>query len=269
MISQREVSQIAFQQHKLDKVIEKDYVISWILLGLASSKLKKSLAFKGGTALKKIYFPNYRYSEDIDFTLLEDLEEKTLIEEFKAVLNELERTQAFLFSLRKERIEKHINSFIFYVDYVGPLQATLGSRKMKVDFTLAEELVFSVEERMIKAPYSDCQGIKKRLKTYALEEVLIEKLCALISRTEPRDLYDAYHLFNIGSLNYGEIAEGFRVKAESKKIDPARLSKILRQKEAKIAKLWEIRLAQQVDNLPHLDALIRKMKKYFRQYGLV
>jgi hypothetical protein len=43
MISQREISQIAFREHKLDKVIEKDYVINWLLLGLASSNLKKFL----------------------------------------------------------------------------------------------------------------------------------------------------------------------------------------------------------------------------------
>ncbi|KPL05566.1 MAG: hypothetical protein AMJ73_00070 [candidate division Zixibacteria bacterium SM1_73] len=268
MISQREVSQIAFRQHKLDRVIEKDYVISWIILGLANSSLKKSLAFKGGTALKKVYFPNYRYSEDIDFTLLEYMEEKALIEEFKAVLRKLEKSQAFLFNLREERIEKHINSLIFFVEFVGPLQATLGGRSIKVDFTLIEKLVFPIEERMIKAPYSDCKNLKRKLKTYSLEEVLIEKLCALISRTEPRDLYDVHHLFNLESLDHNEVAEGFRAKAESKKIDPRRLSHILKRKEATIAKLWEIRLAQQVDELPHLDAVTRKINKCLRQHGM-
>jgi len=268
MISQREVSQIAFRQHKLDKVIEKDYVISWILLGLARSKLKEYLVFKGGTALKKVYFPNYRYSQDLDFTLLRDLEEKILIDSLRAVLRELEKSQALLFNLKEERIERHIDSLTFYVDFVGPLQASLGSRNIKVDFTLIEKLVFSTEERVIKAPYSDCKGLKRKLKTYSLEEVLTEKLCALIGRTEPRDLYDAHYLFNLGNLNYQEVAEGFRSKAESKKIDPRRLSSILRQKEATIATLWEIRLAQQVDELPHLEAVIRKTNKYFRQYGI-
>jgi len=268
MISQREVSQIAFQQNKLDKVIEKDYIISWMLLGLSSSKLKESLAFKGGTALKKVYFPNYRYSEDIDFTLLEDLEEKALIDGFRAVLRELEKSQALLFHLKEERIERHIDSLTFYVDFVGPLQARLGSRNIKVDFTLIEKLVFSAEEEVIKAPYSDCKGLKRKLKTYSLEEVLTEKLCALIGRTEPRDLYDAHYLFNLEYLNYQEVAEGFKAKAANKKIDPKRLSSILRQKEATIANLWEIRLAQQVDELPHLEAVIRKINKYFRQYGM-
>jgi predicted nucleotidyltransferase component of viral defense system len=120
MISQREISKIAFRQHKLDKIIEKDYVISWILLGLAGSRLKESFAFKGGTALKKVYFPDYRYSEDLDFTLLGDLEEKVLIDGFRALLRELEKSQDLLFELKEERIERHINTLTFYVDFVGP-----------------------------------------------------------------------------------------------------------------------------------------------------
>jgi len=102
-----------------------------------------------------------------------------------------------------------------------------------------------------------------------LEEVLTEKLCALIGRTEPRDLYDTHSLFNLGNLKYHEVAEGFRVKAETKKIDSRRLSSIFRQKEATIAKLWEIRLAHQVDELPDLEEVIRKTNKYFRLYGMV
>lgn len=54
-----------------DQQIEKDYILSWILQGIAHHKqLSRSLAFKGGTVLKKVYFAKYRFSEDHDFTLL-------------------------------------------------------------------------------------------------------------------------------------------------------------------------------------------------------
>ncbi len=53
-------------------VIEQDYVLSWILYGISAiDDLRETLAFKGGTALKKIYFGNYRFSQDLDFTALE------------------------------------------------------------------------------------------------------------------------------------------------------------------------------------------------------
>ena len=51
-------------------VIEQDYVLSWVLYGISRvEKLKSTLVFKGGTALKKCYFGNYRFSQDLDFSV--------------------------------------------------------------------------------------------------------------------------------------------------------------------------------------------------------
>ena len=56
-----------------DQQIEKDYILSWILQGVAGHEnLAKALVFKGGTVLKKAYFKDYRFSEDLDFSLLND-----------------------------------------------------------------------------------------------------------------------------------------------------------------------------------------------------
>jgi len=53
-------------------VLERDYLISWILAGISSREaLRKALVFKGGTALKKCYFGEYRFSEDLDFSALD------------------------------------------------------------------------------------------------------------------------------------------------------------------------------------------------------
>ena len=67
------------------KSIEKDYVLSWILIGIAKSKMYDTLSFKGGTALKKFYFPDYRFSEDLDFTLLKNI----AMEDFEKMLQDV------------------------------------------------------------------------------------------------------------------------------------------------------------------------------------
>ena len=54
-----------------EDVFERDYCLAWFLAVLSQSELKTVLGFKGGTALKRCYFPDYRFSEDLDFTLLE------------------------------------------------------------------------------------------------------------------------------------------------------------------------------------------------------
>lgn len=64
------------------EVIERDYILSWILACIgANKKLHSRLIFKGRTALKKCYFGDYRFSEDLDFTAKENLPEKTDLRE--------------------------------------------------------------------------------------------------------------------------------------------------------------------------------------------
>lgn len=56
-----------------EDVLERDYCLAWFLCGLSESDLRPALAFKGGTALKRCYFSDYRFSEDLDFTLRQPL----------------------------------------------------------------------------------------------------------------------------------------------------------------------------------------------------
>lgn len=54
------------------EVLERDYLLSWILAGIGQvESIRGTLAFKGGTALKKCYFGDYRFSEDLDFSGME------------------------------------------------------------------------------------------------------------------------------------------------------------------------------------------------------
>ena len=51
---------------------------------------KSELIFKGGTCLKKMHFEDYRYSEDIDFTLKDDsVSDKEILENFRIVFEQV------------------------------------------------------------------------------------------------------------------------------------------------------------------------------------
>src|SRR5207302_9560040 len=70
MIDRREILEAASSFSLLPNVVEKDYVLGWILAGInANEELAEGWVFKGGTCLKKCYFETYRFSEDLDFTL--------------------------------------------------------------------------------------------------------------------------------------------------------------------------------------------------------
>ena len=70
MIDRREILSLAEQTSLNPHVIEKDYVLGWLLAGIfAHEELAENWVFKGGTCLKKCFFETYRFSEDLDFTL--------------------------------------------------------------------------------------------------------------------------------------------------------------------------------------------------------
>lgn len=69
VIEKQEISELA-RELSLDlHVVEKDYVLGWLLAGIAANpELSENWVFKGGTCLKKCYFETYRFSEDLDGT---------------------------------------------------------------------------------------------------------------------------------------------------------------------------------------------------------
>jgi len=267
MITQREISQVAFQLGMSDKVIEKDYVLTWMLLALADSELADIVVFKGGTALKKIYFPDYRYSEDLDFTVVRETSPEALLDLLQKTLDNLAKDQAFQFAIPPERIERRTDSLTAYVNFVGPLQARLDGRDIKVDFTLSEKLVFPIKAMAVHSGYSDM--INRTIAAYSLEEILIEKLCAIIGRTEPRDIYDAHFLCGMKDIDFYRIADAFRGKAEFKGVDPSRLNNVLERKKLTLARMWDTRLRHQIKDLPHIEEVLRELKRSFKnQLGL-
>src|SRR6185312_15890984 len=88
MIDKREILETASSFSLLPNVVEKDFVLGWILAGInAHEDIAESWVFKGGTCLKKCYFETYRFSEDLDFTLRD---ESHIDEEFlNSVLKEV------------------------------------------------------------------------------------------------------------------------------------------------------------------------------------
>ena len=72
MIPQRELATLRAEWSLDQGVIEKDYVLGWLLSGIsANPELARTWVFKGGTCLRKCYYETYRFSEDLDFTIID------------------------------------------------------------------------------------------------------------------------------------------------------------------------------------------------------
>src|SRR5437764_10550228 len=73
MITKQDIMDFAREFSLEAKTVEKDYVLGWLLAGIATrQELMDKWIFKGGTCLKKCYFETYRFSEDLDFTLRDE-----------------------------------------------------------------------------------------------------------------------------------------------------------------------------------------------------
>lgn len=69
MITDAEIRRRARSARVEPRIVELDYARGWTLRGIAKHwYLARRLVFKGGTCLRKCYFPAYRFSEDLDFT---------------------------------------------------------------------------------------------------------------------------------------------------------------------------------------------------------
>ena len=75
----------------VEAVLERDYCLAWFLVGLSRSALREKLLFKGGTALKRCYFGDYRFSEDLDFTLAEPMELDDILPGLEGIYGDVER----------------------------------------------------------------------------------------------------------------------------------------------------------------------------------
>lgn len=72
MIPRRELDELSGEWSLEIGVIEKDYVLGWLLAGIAQHpELKTTWIFKGGTCLRKCYYETFRFSEDLDFTVID------------------------------------------------------------------------------------------------------------------------------------------------------------------------------------------------------
>ena len=271
MIKPQEISKIASREGVRPQQIEKDYIISWVLWGLYNHGiLKDAIIFKGGTCIKKIFIEDYRYSEDIDFTLDPSLEETLSDEEiykaFYEIFGSIKEAANIDLSIPEDSKEVHESGSIkFFIEYSGPLG---GNRdRIKTDIGKGEKLEFEVLKKPMLNDYSDLEEeAEVTITCYSLGEIVIEKMAALMGRTLPRDLYDFEYLTNTEGIELQEVFIEFQLKAEHKGQDPKEFVQKVTAKEKIFEKAWTENLSHQIKGLRKFKDVWRDFNKQLRTY---
>lgn len=284
MILQKEIITIAEQKGVLKSTIDKDWVLGHFLAAIYSEqKLRELLIFKGGTCLKKCWFPDYRFSEDLDFTC------RTT--EFELIQSHLEficfhvKENADILSqvvsLKPLKFKDKLTGYEAIIKFWGsdhpkneaPPQPARWQTKIKIEITLYEKLVFPQTEKKLFHAYSDQVAINPNaIPCYVIEEMLSEKLRSLIQRsyTAPRDYYDIWYLSNnVKDLNWPKIVDAFHEKMKFKGHEFTGIDQFINEENDKNLKsAWKNSLGHQIasDQLPDYDALRENLMKLFTKY---
>jgi uncharacterized protein len=265
-------------------VVEKDYALSYILAGISrQDMLKDRLVFKGGTALRKVFFGDYRFSEDLDYSAIEAPKGKTLRASMESAGQEakrlfLEQGPFEVIVRRYEERDPHPHgqeAFIFHVQF--PWHPSPLCR-IKVEISHDEPVILSPDVRPLIHGYQE--RLTADIRCYALTEIVAEKLRTLLqthrklmdrgwTRPRARDYYDLWRLF----------------AAYGRTFDRAELRSVLRQKcrrrdvayhgipdfftpellaEAKTH--WESTLGMFVGDLPPFQKVIADLEKTLPKY---
>jgi len=271
MIERREILDMATRMSLTPHVVEKDYVLGWMLAGIsAHDALRESWIFKGGTCLKKCFFETYRFSEDLDFTLTDgvQIDEGFLKQTFKEIGDWIYERTGIEFPAEKQDFDIYQNprgtiSCQGKISYRGPV-ATRDLPRIKLDLTADERIVLAPKRVSVFHPYSDAPAEGIDVLAYAYEELFGEKVRALAERTRPRDLYDVVNLFRNGEAlpSPSVLLDVLRQKCEFKGINVPVLGD-LEPHRGELQNLWQNMLAHQLPTLPPYESFWDELPAFF------
>ncbi|MGB7730879.1 MAG: nucleotidyl transferase AbiEii/AbiGii toxin family protein [Candidatus Acidiferrum sp.] len=240
--------------------------MAWFLATLSQSPLRAILVFKGGTALKRCYFVDYRFSEDLDFTLLRPTPLDEILQHLETLYAAIHQVSGIRFAFDRLDRHAHVNSHTFYLNYSGPLPA---ANSVKVDITIEETITQPSADRQVLRSYPEFADVPegRQITAYSLEEIAIEKTVALAdqARTEPRDLYDLWYLTSEGVVELVNLLNGIQQKLDFRGKAFAGIQSAVAAKESRLRALWTTRLAQQMPRLPEFDEVFRSVRRSLRR----
>ena len=274
MINKNEILALSRALSLSPDTVEKDYVLNWILWGISQDKdISQNWLFKGGTSLKKCFFETFRFSEDLDFTVIqpEHLSEPFLLNKFKNISEIIYEKTGIAFlkeEFRFKILPKSNNKLSAQgrIHYNGPLQRKRGFAAIKLDLTADEIIVLNKQKQEVYHPYSDKPDYGIFANCYTFEEVIAEKIRALSQRASPRDLYDIIHFFrNRETIDNPQLVYNVLVKKCGYKKISVPTFELMKQHE-KIEEMksqWHNMLAHQLPFLPSLKSFWDDLKPFF------
>lgn len=261
MIPLTELKRIAAKQKVALGIVEKDYALTWILYGLSKTEFKKYFIFKGGTALRKIYFPDWRYSEDLDFTISKKFNDNELREVIGKINEVLSESVGITLNIKS--IHSNPEYAQIKIQFLGPLN---NKNTIKLDLSFNEPIILNPQSKEIRSEYSDKEN--HDILIYPIEEILAEKIRSILQRAKTRDYYDVWKIlkFHHDRINMDLLHDVLWKKCNAKNIDFNKDHLFSPERIHSAQEYWEKSLAHQINNLPNFKKVISECKSLISKY---
>jgi predicted nucleotidyltransferase component of viral defense system len=262
MLSRAELQRLANREKIALGVLEKDYVLTEVLKALSRLQvLRESFVFKGGTALRKVYFPRWRYSEDLDFTVKFDIPKGELGQNLDSLYQQVE--QATQIRLTTRMLHKTNGYARIRTQFLGPLA---HPAMIYMDLSFDEPLCLEPQFRkVLTAPFPDEE---RTVQVYPLEELMAEKMRSLVERGKSRDYYDVWRLLKEqrSRMNLELLGTVLEKKLRHKGLRLRTTADFLPENPDGIKSYWEKDLSQQVAALLPLEDVLNELKRMLDSY---
>lgn len=173
---------------------EKDYLQELVLFSLYS-QISNELIFKGGTCLYKLRKLN-RFSEDLDFTLTKKINIEKVTKRIIADLSLVD------IKSKIKEIDKHRNEINIRLIVNGPLYK--GSKEtqcfLPLNISLREKILLQPKKEVFTSLYKEIRDFE--IFFMQEQEILAEKIRAILTREKPRDVYDLWFLLINKKINF-------------------------------------------------------------------
>ena len=263
MITLAEINRAAGKCKVPAETVEKDYVICWILKCLSASRLREDFIFYGGTAIKRMYFEDHRYSEDIDLISRKTFGQDFLVSETARSLKKAGEAANLIMTINPERILSKGTRTQIFIEYSGYDEIIGAPKEVRLDLAMDMELYGDTEEGKLFSSYSDLKDSGGTFPVMTLNTILAGKLGLLIetTRNEPRDVFDVWFLLN--RLDQFDFDLRLMRKAFKQKygFEPSLAVLNPHLSERAYKGRWEMRLAKQIADLPPVGQVIDDVRK--------
>ena len=279
----RAIRLVKFDRNDLDKyadrigagrsAVEKDFLISSFFLLLAYdeqfAQFRDRIVFRGGTCIKKAYYPGEtRFSEDLDFTSLDSEELDLFFEALKGQVGQDLGVTAITEVGEMYRNSRGLDLRLDYISVLGQPDHIMFNMSTS-DTTMSPKRV-----RIDVMPYF--ASFRPVVRAMNIREVLAEKIRALLQRAKPRDVFDVWFLVSKKGMRVDskmvreKLARSYEAAPAKKKASAAFYS--YRDVIGKMSEMTELAWKRElggllIKNSPSRGTIVADVSKIVRRVG--